>query len=215
MLFLPRQTSRRVALLVVLLAGAALASLTTYRYGPLWLRQQPTPQTEFGAAREAPTGEPFDLSVHDEPRPVPAIRFTDAEGHALTLADFRGRVVLLNIWATWCVPCRKEMPSLDRLEKQLGGKNFIVLPLSIDRNGAAAVKLFYQELGLASLGIYLDPGGRAQSALAIAGIPATLLIDREGREVARKMGPAEWDSPEMIGLIRRYLPPNAVETEGR
>jgi thiol-disulfide isomerase/thioredoxin len=215
MRFLPRQTSCRVVLLAVVLAGVALASLTTYRYETEWLRQQRTAETERGAAGGSPTAEPFDLSVHDEPRPVPEIRFTDDEGHALTLADFRGRAVLLNVWATWCVPCRKEMPSLDRLEKQLGSKNFIVLPLSIDRNGATAVKPFYQELGLASLGIYLDPGGRAQSALAISGIPATLLIDREGREVARKMGPAEWDSPEMIGLIRRYLPSNAVETEGR
>jgi thiol-disulfide isomerase/thioredoxin len=184
-----------------------LASLAGYG----WFRQPPIQPALPATVSESQAA--VTLSVHDEPRTVPAIQFTDADGRPLTLADFRGRVVLLNIWATWCVPCRKEMPALDRLEGKLGGRDFIVLPLSIDRNGLPAVKPFYQELGLEKLGIYLDPSGRGSRALAIPGVPATILIDREGREAARKMGPAEWDGAEMIALIRRYLSSSAAETE--
>jgi thiol-disulfide isomerase/thioredoxin len=153
---------------------------------------------------------PNDLFVFDEPRALPEINFTDAEGQGLTLADFRGRVVLLNIWATWCVPCRREMPSLDRLEGILGGKGFVVVPLSIDRGGLPVVKRFYEELQLEKLGIYLDPSAKGSRALAIVGLPATLLIDRSGREAFRKMGGAEWDDPKIVELIRPY-----IETPGK
>ncbi len=202
MRFLPHQAPGRSALLAVLLVGAALASLASYE----WFRQTPNRQAPPGATSESSTANPLTLSVYDEPHPVPAIQFTDGDGRALTLADFKGRTVLLNVWATWCAPCRKEMPSLDHLEKQLGGKDFIVLPVSIDRKGLSAVKPFYEELRLVSLGVYLDSSGSIQGTLAIPGVPTTLLIDRAGREVARKMGAAEWDSPEMTALIRRYLP---------
>lgn len=156
-------------------------------------------------ASSAPAANPVELSLFDQPRDVPKIRFTDAENRALTLVDFRGRVVLLNIWATWCVPCRKEMPSLDRLQARLGSDDFLVLPLSIDRAGLPAVKRFYEELGLQKLGIYIDLSGAGSRALGIPGVPTTLLIGRDGREVARKMGAAEWDGPEMLTLIRHQI----------
>jgi thiol-disulfide isomerase/thioredoxin len=106
---------------------------------------------------------------------LPETRFQNDQGHDLTLADFRDRVVLLNVWATWCVPCRKEMPSLDRLQVQLGGKDFLVMALSIDREGVAAVKRFYQEVGVERLGIYVDPSGRGSRGL---GLPAMVQRDR-------------------------------------
>ena len=133
---------------------------------------------------------------------VPALEFKGAEGKALSLADFRGRAVLLNVWATWCGPCRKEMPALDRLQASLGGAEFEVIALSIDRGGLAAVQPFYDEIGIAELAIYLDESAAAMSALGITGIPTTLLIGRDGREIRRWAGPAEWDSPEMEALIR-------------
>jgi thiol-disulfide isomerase/thioredoxin len=135
------------------------------------------------------------------PRPVPALAFIDGDGTPKTVADFAGRVVLLNIWATWCVPCRAEMPALDRLQAKLGGPDFQVVALSIDRKGLEVVKPFYAELGLSSLGIYLDRAGTAARALATVGVPTTLLIDREGREIGRKVGPAQWDEPNAIALI--------------
>ena len=146
---------------------------------------------------------PFDLL--DPPRPLPELRFVDGEGRPLTLADFRGKVILLNIWATWCIPCLREMPTLDRLEAKLGGPDFQVVVLSIDTAGVAVVKKFYKALKLKALGIYVDRTTRARVALGIAGIPTTLLIDRRGREIGRYAGPAEWDDTPAIEFIRRYL----------
>ena len=146
---------------------------------------------------------PFDLL--DPPRPLPELRFVDGEGRPLTLADFRGKVILLNIWATWCIPCLREMPTLDRLEAKLAGPDFQVVVLSIDTAGVAVVKKFYKALKLKALGIYVDKTTRARVALGIAGIPTTVLIDRRGREIGRYAGPAEWDDTPAIEFIRRYL----------
>jgi thiol-disulfide isomerase/thioredoxin len=136
---------------------------------------------------------------------LPEIRFQDVEGHDLTLADFRGRVVLLNVWATWCVPCRREMPTLAHLQARLGGKDFAVVALSIDRKGIEAVGDFYKEVGVEKLGIYIDPSANESRELALPGLPTTLLINRAGDEVARKLGEAEWDSPEMVALVERTM----------
>ena len=97
------------------------------------------------------------------------------------------------------------MPALDRLQAKLGGKDFLVIPLSIDREGVAPVKRFYQELGLEKLGIYVDPSGKGSRALAVPGVPTTLLIDRRGHEIARKMGPAEWDGQETLSLVEQTI----------
>ena len=132
-------------------------------------------------------------------------------GEAMALADFRGSVVLLNVWATWCAPCRREMPTLDRLQATLGGSDFQVVALSIDRKGLPAVQEFYAELGLETLPIYVDETGEAQRALNVLGLPTTLLLDREGNEGGRLLGPAEWDSPEMVAFFRDYLKRTAAE----
>jgi len=150
-----------------------------------------------------PSEFPFDLL--DPPRPLPELRFVDGEGRPLTLADFRGKVILLNLWATWCIPCIAEMPTLDRLQAKLGGPDFQVIVLAIDIGGLPLVEKFYRALKLKALGIYVDKTARARVALGVAGIPTTLLIDRQGREIGRLAGPAEWDSPEAIKAIRRYL----------
>lgn len=114
-------------------------------------------------------------------------------------------MILLNIWATWCGPCREEMPTLDSLEAKLGGRDFAVVALSIDQGGISVVKEFYEELGLENLGIYVDDRMRAPAQLGVVGNPGTLLIDRQGREIGRKLGPAEWDSKEVLAEIRRHL----------
>jgi len=139
------------------------------------------------------------------PATVPDIRFQDAYGKPHTLSNFRGKVVLLNVWATWCAPCRKEMPALDRLQQKLGGTEFEVIALSIDSGGAAAVRQFYDEMGIRSLAVYVNPSMEASGKLRTVGIPTTLLLDREGRERWRKTGPAEWDSPEIIVSLRAKL----------
>lgn len=141
------------------------------------------------------------------PRAVPNIAFQDVQGSKHSLAEFRGKSVLLNIWATWCAPCRKEMPTLDRLQSKLGGDHFQVVALSIDRDGVSAVKSFYDEIGIRALPIYVDPTMAAQAKLGIVGVPTTLFVDREGREIARYTGPAEWDRADIVAMIQRYLPP--------
>lgn len=163
-----------------------------------------------GAAPGAapPPLPPRGLVLHEMPAPVVSdFGFTDAEGRRLGLAGFRGRTVLLNIWATWCAPCREEMPALDRLQAELGGPAFEVVALSIDRGGADAVRAFYEKVGIANLAVYIDRPNASGRALRVVGIPTTLLMDRDGREIGRAVGPVEWDGPATVGLLRRAMAP--------
>ena len=141
------------------------------------------------------------------PRPLDLgeVSFVDGEGVAKSLSDWRGKVVLLNIWATWCVPCREEMATLDKLEAALGGKDFQVVAVNIDRGGADKPKSFLAETGATHLSLYTDPSGKLFSKLKAVGMPTTLLIDREGHEIGRLVGPANWDSPEALALIKAAI----------
>ncbi|MDP2332685.1 MAG: TlpA disulfide reductase family protein [Reyranella sp.] len=141
----------------------------------------------------------------DPPKALPDVRFVDGEGRNRALADFKGKVVLLNVWATWCVPCRKEMPTLDRLQNALGGADIQVIALSIDRQGLDVVRKFYGEIGIRHLEMHVDSSGKAARELGAVGLPTTLLVDRAGREVGRLVGPAEWDAPDMIAVIRQRI----------
>jgi thiol-disulfide isomerase/thioredoxin len=155
--------------------------------------------------QEPTVSAPGNFVLRDPPAAVPALEFADGQGQKRTLADFGGKVVLLNIWATWCAPCRKEMPTLDRLQAALGGDDFKVVPLSIDRGGAERVKKFYDEIGVQHLAIYFDSSRTANNALDVFGLPATLLIDRQGRELGRLSGAAEWDAPDMITFLKSIV----------
>jgi thiol-disulfide isomerase/thioredoxin len=143
--------------------------------------------------------------VIDPPRPLPDIAIADGEGKFGSPADLRGKYILLNIWATWCVPCRKEMPTLDRLEAKLGGSDFEVVALSIDRGGAEAVRKFYADIGIRNLAVNVDATGEASFKLGTVGVPTTLLIDREGREIRRLVGAAEWDAPDMVEFLKSII----------
>ncbi|NEJ90036.1 redoxin family protein [Rhizobium leguminosarum] len=156
-------------------------------------------------ASPAAAGPPKSFVFHDAPEPVPAFQFTDDAGRPQTLDMFRGKVVLLNVWATWCLPCRKEMPTLDRLQAMLGGPDFEVVALSIDRGGPEAVKKFYAETGIQHLAIHVDATSQAGFALASFGLPTTLLVDRQGQELGRLVGPAEWDAPDMTAFLRSVI----------
>ncbi|MBU2582171.1 MAG: TlpA family protein disulfide reductase [Alphaproteobacteria bacterium] len=139
------------------------------------------------------------------PAELPAVTFTDGEGGAKSLADFKGKTVLLNVWATWCAPCREEMPGLDRLQSELGSDKFEVVALSVDRGGVKASKKFLDQINVKSLGTYVDASGKSTKALKIIGMPTTLLLDDQGREVGRLVGPAHWDSDEAKKLIEAHL----------
>jgi thiol-disulfide isomerase/thioredoxin len=151
------------------------------------------------------TGEMANFVFKASPETLPEIAFAGADGQPLTLASFKGRVVLLNLWATWCAPCRKEMPGLDTLQRELGSKDFEVVALSVDRAGAAASQKFLDQIKVQSLKLYVDSTARAGAPLKVIGLPATLLLDRQGREIGRLVGPAHWDSPEARQLIHAVL----------
>lgn len=169
----------------------------------LWSWSVQTPMTN----REPPvfSGEFHQFIPSRDPRPAPQTPFTTDQGRSVTLADWRGRVVLVNFWATWCIPCVKEMAALDRLQAALGGEGLTVLALSQDRGGMDIVRPFYDKLGLANLGAYLDPQGVVARGFAVSALPVSVVVDRQGREVGRLLGPAEWDSPQALALLRHYL----------
>jgi thiol-disulfide isomerase/thioredoxin len=170
---------------------------------------------DTGAPQEAALGE---FTPLDRPRPAPELGFATRDGRAVRLADFRGRFVLVNLWATWCAPCVREMPSLDRLQARLGDR-LTVLAISEDRGAGHVVAPFLEKLGLSRLAVYLDPSDAAQEAFAVRGLPTSFLIDRDGRILASLEGAAEWDSPAMLQRLERYLRPAAgsdvIKTSGR
>ena len=154
-------------------------------------------------ARPALARPPFTISGDSVPLLSP--QFHDGAGRNLTLDVFAGRVILLNIWATWCPPCREEKPSLDALQQQLGGPDFAVVPISIDKDGIEVARDFYAEIGIRTLGLYWGEDLRVQLAFAAFGMPTTLLINRKGQELARVFGPAKWDKPVAIRQIERVI----------
>jgi thiol-disulfide isomerase/thioredoxin len=190
------------------LIGAVAAALLLAGAGAATLIRAPAPPR---AGTPALAGSFADFTVNAAPSPAPEVGFM-LDGKPMSLADFRGRIVLVNFWATWCGPCVAEMPSLDRLEAELGGEEFAVITLSEDRN-PAVIAPFYEKHGLRHLKRYHDPSGGLSRAFGIRGLPTTVLLDREGREVGRIEGPAEWDSAEALALIRHFIGQRPARTQ--
>jgi thiol-disulfide isomerase/thioredoxin len=169
---------RNFGLLVLVLAFVFVPPLVQK------LLQTPLPRTE--------------LTLHKTPIRVPEVSFQNASGDVLTLQNFRGSFVLLNLWATWCAPCKQEMPSLDGLATKFSTADLQIVPLSIDVNGLPAVRYFYGEIAFSKLSIFVDPSMKAMRDLGVVGIPTTLLINREGLEVGRLIGPTQWDDTAIV-----------------
>ena len=142
---------------------------------------------------------------HKDPKPVPEFTFTDVAGKTRSISEWRGKVVILNLWATWCGPCREEMPSLDRLKSHFSNNEFDVVAISLDRGGLAKVQNFYGEARINKLDLYIDPTTKLMFKLKAVGLPATLLIDANGREIGRIPGPAQWDGDLAIKMIKDAL----------
>jgi thiol-disulfide isomerase/thioredoxin len=158
-----------------------------------------------GVTKELSTGALAAFVVKAERKLLPDIGFYDGDGKAMKIGQWKGRVVLVNLWATWCAPCRKEMPALAELQAKLGSKDFEVVAISIDRKGIEASAAFLKETGADALKLYVEPSARILNDLQALGLPATVLIDRQGHEIGRLLGPAEWNSPEAINLIEAAL----------
>jgi len=196
----PRKRSLWLVGLVILCAGAL---------GVYLIASEPRKETETSepatGLRQLAKGPMAAFVVKPAGQPMTNIIFQDESGAETGLDKWKGRVVLLNLWATWCAPCRKEMPELDALQQKLGSADFEVVAVSLDRQGAETARKFLDETKATNLKLYLDPTSRALDAVKAPGLPATVLIDREGHEVGRLVGPADWASPEAVALVEKVI----------
>src|SRR5215469_16817488 len=168
----------------------------------------------LGTAAESKSDTPDHTKLGEfvpasQPFPAPEISLADSSGQTIELADLRGKPVVVNLWATWCEPCLREMPSLERLQSRLG-ERIAVLAVSEDRGGDKAVEPFVAKLALKSVKIYIDPKSDVGHAFAVRGLPTSVLIDRDGRVLGRVEGAAEWDSPKILGLLEPLLSGDGV-----
>lgn len=192
---------------LALVAGAALLYGIAGHSGKEDAGATACAESRAAAERVAPLarGEVAALTVSKTPRPATDITFLDKDGQKRTLADFRGKTVLLNLWATWCVPCREEMPALDRLQANQGGKDFEVVAVNIDTARLDKRQAFLDSAGVKSLGFFADPTADAFQALKqagkVVGLPTSILVDPQGCELGIMAGPAAWDSPDATKLV--------------
>ncbi len=198
-------------LITIAVLGAAIAAVASVLNWQVGTKSPPSvANTESSGGpsslfKDLIIGQMKNFVVKNDLPTVPDLKFVNVDENALTLENWKGRVVLLNLWATWCAPCRHEMPSLNRLEETLGGDQFEVVALSVDRKGLKASAKFLEEVKASALKLYSDKTSEALQRLKVIGLPATILVDRQGREIGRLLGPAEWDSPEAKALIKAAL----------
>jgi thiol-disulfide isomerase/thioredoxin len=210
----PTTTRRRVPLFAALCGGIAILAVLAGVYGMERWRSNPGANAAGACApavaaahRLAPLahGEVAALTVARAPFQVPDLTFKDAQGHERKLSDWRGHTVLLNLWATWCVPCRKEMPALDKLQAALGGDKFQVVTINIDTRDPEKPLAFLKDAGVTHLAYYSDQSAKVFQELKMAGkaigMPTTLIIDPSGCEIGEMAGPAEWASEDGIKLV--------------
>lgn len=183
---------------VIVLVGVIVAAATFAVYMLSGLNDEEVP---------GKLGSIDNFIVAREIKPAPLLTFLDEEGTKVTLEKFRGKIVVLNLWATWCTPCVAEMPMLDRLQQQLEGVGVVVVALSIDRGGPEVVREFFDEHEIEHLAVYVDPTMRAQNDVSAIGLPTTIIIDREGNDRGRIVGPAEWDDAEAADLVLKASAP--------
>ncbi len=193
--------------LLPVLAIAALGVLGVY-----WFQGEPRKAEVVdavaltsGFSKALAKGPLAGVIVHAARKDIVPFTFSDAAGQQVDLLKWKGRVVVLNLWATWCAPCRKEMPDLAKLQTAIGGPDFEVVALSVDRKGLEASQAFLKEIGVTNLAAYIEPEAKSLAALQALGLPATVLIDRQGKEAARLLGPADWASPEAQEMVKALI----------
>ena len=202
---------------VKVLAGIGVVALGAVIYGvtAFWANTEGpgnaaavtglTGEARVAALAPVKAGTMKKMVLHREARPAPTEPFTDAAGKKLTLANYAGKVVLVNLWATWCPPCRAEMPGIDRLAGEMSGDDFAVLTISTDRFGPERIQAFYDEMKLKNLAILQDRNSAFARRAGALGLPVTIILDRQGREIARLQGDAEWDSREAKSILKKVI----------
>jgi thiol-disulfide isomerase/thioredoxin len=208
---------RRIAVMLgTILIGTAAGWLAIYGIAgsaPRARADVPCAAALETAKKIAPlaTGEVAALTMATKPLQLPDLAFVDGTGQPKKLSDWKGRTVLLNLWATWCVPCRKEMPALDGLQGTLGSDKFAVVAVNIDTRDPDKPRKFLRDSNLTKLGFFGDDKAKVfqdlkSNGLAL-GMPTSVLVDGQGCEIANIAGPAEWDSPDAIKLITAATTP--------
>jgi len=158
------------------------------------------------AAQAALSGSMQKLRFHETPQPVAMVRFETFDGEPVSLADYRGKLLVVNFWATWCAPCKKEMPMLSALQAEFGGPDFDVVTIATGRNAPPAMQRFFDRVGIDNLPLHRDPKGALASAVGVDVLPITLVLTPDGMEVARMRGDADWASDSARAMIRALLP---------
>jgi thiol-disulfide isomerase/thioredoxin len=187
----------RAALVLILISLSVVAALWVFVKGD-----------NGGATQiDAPwhEGQMIAFSFAEKRQVVAPSPFFDASGSQYTLADFRGKVLLVNLWATWCVPCLEEMPTLDRLQGVMAGDDFEVLAISVDKAGAEKSREFLEDLEVEHLDLYVDPTMNMNFKMSVFGLPTTLLLDRKGQEIGRLTGTTQWDSAEVRTFLQHFI----------
>lgn len=165
---------------------------------------------DIATAEALREGDMKKLIFASAPKDAGQAVFTDPEGGEHVLADYHGQVVLLNFWATWCAPCRKEMPTLDALQEALGGDDFQVVTIATGRNKVAGINQFFAEAGVTHLPVLLDPRSTLAREMLVLGLPMTIVLNREGQEIARLRGDAVWDSENAMAIMSALIDNNAT-----
>lgn len=207
----PRARSRRrFTLMAVAVAGVAIAAAVLYgRTTFTTKRENAACAASAKVSRNLVSLQQGDVAAMNSPAtvaPMPALSFAGPDGKPRTLADFRGKTVLLNLWATWCVPCREEMPALDRLQAQAGSKDFEVVTVNIDTTRLERPKAFLNEIGVKNLAFYADPKAdvfyQLKQAGRIVGLPTSFLVGPDGCEIGTLAGAANWGSDDALNLVK-------------
>ena len=189
------------ALVYTGLAAIAIAALSFVA-----LKPTATAETrDFSAVVDMRNGDMRKLNFHSVPKAVSQNSFITEDGGEATLADYKGKVVLLNFWATWCAPCRHEMPMLSELQTELSGADFEVVTLATGRNMVPAMQKFFDEIGVNNLPLHRDPKQAVAREMAVFGLPATIIMDRDGREIARLQGDADWSSENARAILAAVI----------
>ena len=154
-------------------------------------------------------GDMRKLTFHSEPLEGSDVAFLHEDGSEMTLADYEGKHVVLNFWATWCAPCRKEMPGLSELQAEMGGDDFAVVTIATGRNPRPAMEAFFGEIGVDNLPLHSDERQNLARSLGVLGLPVTMILDPEGKEIARLQGDAEWNSESAKAIVTALTAPES------